>query len=924
MDTDYPDLGLSSSPQTVNNTQSEYPDLGLSKQSKDQEAGFGERMLYGFKTMPSFSEGVGDYLERRFPLGRIQFYTPGEGWHTPQYVEPPTAVVEAARSHNYELAKEIMDKKDQYEVESMAPFASAQPEKGGAAEVMGNIAAALLDPTSLIPVAQGAKMAYATGGAIGAADAAAYSLSTDDEIDPVLTAVGFTGGVIGTAGIRYVGGKMSRFMQATDRRSAEGLAGQFELRVSDFRAKGMTTQEAFSAAKADMNLNEDALAGLTMKIGRQLDFRRSKAETDLVVEQAKQALRDTTNKFKISDKFSGVSKVVDDYLGNVSTRIKNISPAVWARLRRLDFAEHHNTHEYFKKVQPFMDDLDKLKSTDKQAYRQLHKALLNQDKIAAERIISKMDTKAGENYKVVRGILDDVGSQLKDVGYKMDLLEDFYPRVIMDVSKLMKSLPSETRAMIEKNMPKGASLDDMGVYINKYLRGRMTGAQIDQVLGTTKARQIETVTDMILDHYAEPKAALHTYLRRTVHDVERRKFFGRAAINTDNGADIKVADSVGNLIAEGRQSGEIAAESLEELRDLLVARFDLGNRSGYGILQDARNIIYMSTIGNPVSALTQIGDLGVSAFAHGLRNTMAAVFGRKALRIADLGITDIAQEFASTRKMAKAMDWVFEKSGFKWVDYVGKNTSINAAFRKWGKMVHTPKGVESLRQKWGLVFGEEFDDLVSDLANKRVSENVKLLLFNELADLQPITLSEMPLKYLQNPNGRIFYMLKTFTLKQLDIMRRNIWQEFNKGNKAVAVRNAAKYLGVVSAFNLGAEISKEALLTKDFDVEAVPDMVVSNLFKNFGASEYLLNKYGSKGQIGTMLGEMVAPPLNVVDSVAGVFIDPENMEQHIKNMPMIGKFWYYYMGDGIENLQKRREQKRSARFRESFDVGGLD
>ena len=37
----------------------------------------------------------------------------------------------------------------------------------------------------------------------------------------------------------------------------------------------------------------------------------------------------------------------------------------------------------------------------------------------------------------------------------------------------------------------------------------------------------------------------------------------------------------------------------------------------------------------------------------------------------------------------------------------------------------------------------------------------------------PINSTEMPLKYLKHPNGRVFYMLKTFTIKQFDVMRRD-------------------------------------------------------------------------------------------------------------------------------------------------------
>jgi hypothetical protein len=938
-----PDLGLST-PTAKKDTESDIPDIGLGESKQGEqlsdipqlklEAGAGEKFLYGFKTMPSFSEGVADYLERRFPLGRLQFYSPGEGWHMPRYVAPPTAVVEAAKQKNYAEAKRILEAQDQYEVESMAPWvATDKSQQGGAAQLAGNVAAILLDPTTLVPIAKAAKLSYAQGGLIGAADATAYSLSLDDKVDPVVTLLGATGGVVGTAGVRYLGGKMSRLMQSADLKTANAIARQFEDRVAYYRNQpgGMYTATAFRKAKEDLNLDEDALAGLTMKIGRQLDFRRASAEADLVVEGAKKGLRDFAAKAKISPDVSGLSKTIDDFLGTVSTRVKQISPAVWGRLRKLDFAEHYNTHQYFEKVQPFVDDLHKLKRTDKRAYRELSKALYNQDKIAAERIMARFGkNKMMDNYKSVRGILDELGGSLKDVGYKMDLLEEFFPRVIKDVTKLMKALPSETRSLIQKNMREAGvaldgNVDEVGHFINKYLRGRLSGEQIDQVLGATKARNIETVTDMLLPHYADPAAALHSYIRRSVHDIERRKFFGRGAKVTDQGGDLKIQDSIGGVIAESMKRGDLDITAAEELRDLLVARFDLGHRTGYSMMQNFRNLAYMSTIGNPVSALTQIGDIGVSAFAHGVRNTLSSLFGAKAIRVGELGINDIAQEFASTLGTARVLERVMRLSGFKAIDQLGKNVSINAALKKWQTSVKTPKGVEQLRKRYGAVFGDEFDDVVVDLQNRQMTDNVKLLLFNELADVQPITLSEMPLKYLQNPNGRVFYMLKTFTLKQLDIMRRNIWHEYKAGNNLVAAKNATRYLGLVTAFNLTAEMSKSALLTQEIDVDRVPDMAVTTLFKNFGASEYIFNKYGSKGQVGSLLGELVAPPLNVVDGMAGVFLDPDNMDQHLKHMPLFGLMYYYWFGPGMERLNQRLDKESREEFTEGFDIdmGGM-
>ena len=110
-----PSLGLGTkSPKKDEKT---VPDTGLGTEAGDipnlsletqEDVSFGEKFAYGMVTTPSFSEGIGDYLERRFPLGRVEWYTPGEGYHLPRYVAPPKQVVEAARKKNYDLAKQFL------------------------------------------------------------------------------------------------------------------------------------------------------------------------------------------------------------------------------------------------------------------------------------------------------------------------------------------------------------------------------------------------------------------------------------------------------------------------------------------------------------------------------------------------------------------------------------------------------------------------------------------------------------------------------------------------------------------------------------------------------------------------------------------------------------------------------------------------
>ena len=62
---------------------------------------------------------------------------------------------------------------------------------------------------------------------------------------------------------------------------------------------------------------------------------------------------------------------------------------------------------------------------------------------------------------------------------------------------------------------------------------------------------------------------------------------------------------------------------------------------------------------------------------------------------------------------------------------------------------------------------EKQQEVIQQLKDGKSTEDVDFLMFSTLLDYQPVTLSNMPVKYLEMPNGRVLYTLKTFTIKQL-------------------------------------------------------------------------------------------------------------------------------------------------------------
>ena len=206
------------------------------------------------------------------------------------------------------------------------------------------------------------------------------------------------------------------------------------------------------------------------------------------------------------------------------------------------------------------------------------------------------------------------------------------------------------------------------------------------------------------------------------------------------------------------------------------------------------------------------------------------------------------------------------------------------------------------------MYGNEIDSLVSDLKAGDVTENVKLFAFNQLADVQPIALSEMPPMYLNNPNGRIFYMLKSFTLKQYDIVRRNILQEWSKGNKLEAVKKAGLLAGYLTVANTGTGVMKDILKGREVDPEELPNRAMWALLGVFGFSKYGTEKYLGRGDLTGFVSNTIMPAAPIIDAAfsTGVELTEEDpdFEKLVKPVPVVGEVVYSHLLGGAEEYNR--------------------
>jgi hypothetical protein len=311
--------------------------------------------------------------------------------------------------------------------------------------------------------------------------------------------------------------------------------------------------------------------------------------------------------------------------------------------------------------------------------------------------------------------------------------------------------------------------------------------------------------------------------------------------------------------------------------------------------------------------------MAFSLYAGGVKNVLTslpkAIIGESVISKEDIGIERVSAEVESNSKLANLLDSVLRLTGFLKIDQVGKETLINSIILKYQKIARNEAEdvatFEKFENQMQEIFEDETAELIEDLRNDVISENVKFLAFNELLNFQPVALSEVPETYLTSGNGRVFYILKTWTLKMLDVYRNEVFREM-KTDKASGIRNAIRLSFFLVTMNATADIVKAFMKGEDLDDEDVAlDILVDNIVKLVGFSRYSLQQAQRDG-IGSAVTDQISPPTRVIDDIwkdlRDLFKDSDksfdvNKLRSIKNIPVIGQLYYWWFG-------RRAEKKR--------------
>lgn len=730
--------------------------------------------------------------------------------------------------------------------------------------------------------------------------------------------------------------------RAREYAKSEIFARGFEQYLRDGQAPNNYLKQAFrsfwgwlqylykSAKQLNVSLNEDIKAVYADIIGgKDLDFYLS-APVDEVLQQhfeeqkerkdyldeqisiAQAQARPVKKSFAANlaqektDGAKGLNEWWSKAIIPISTRAKRVNQGLKNRLRAYDFNLANKLNSYYAEIKPFLDKWAKMTETDAVAF---DLALKNSYMEKQLEIVKKYD--AYDEFVRVKNLLNSLFDQAVDVGIEMGYTADYFPRQIKDVDGFMSYIygsPMSSqlrRALREADPDNVMKPEERAEFLNKYLRGFNRRDLNKPLPGNTKDRKIDIVTAALNQYYAPSMEALISYIEGMNTAIESRRFWG---FKYDD-----INRSIGAFTAQMIDDGLIRPEQDAEVQEILKARFNArGVHSGW--LNWHKNMAYIYTMGGINSAITQIDDLSMSLYKAGFWNTVQSVFSknRPGLSREELGLEKIGQEFAEASASSKLVSAVFKATGLDKIDAFGKNTLINATFNKFQKMANTDEA--ALRERIAPVLEMETDQTIEDIKNGVISENVKLLMFNELADVQPIALSEMPQWYLTGGNGRVFYMLKTFAIKRIDIFRNECFDKIRNGQ----VKEGLQNLFMLAMLMTICGSSKDKLIDLLYGrAVELSETFINNLLGLTGiVNKYSLYKLRDEGFSGILSAQI--PPIFPLysDLVGDVYKSlftkkGKNVSDYEvwKGLPLIGRFYYWWLGGGRTKLERKEKKK---------------
>jgi len=622
---------------------------------------------------------------------------------------------------------------------------------------------------------------------------------------------------------------------------------------------------------------------------------------------------------------------IQDLIQPISSRIEKISPRIYLEMMRFEqrIAIKQNTR--MKQVEDFVKKMAQIRKNNKKDYLNITLHLLNGNVGTANKMLEKYGT------SIPRQVLDEIWADAEDVGYTMNYEGFYYPRKVKDVQEFLdrfaktenKDVQWEIDKIVRKAEEKARKRweeftpQQKADLINQLL---MDGEVewISLWSWHMKKRKVDSITKNMLEFYEDPVDSILQYINWMTEAIEKARFLWQWTK-----WEIK---TLWEFIADEWISGYDA----DELKKLLLSRFNYAPMwEMMSKLKVSANIIHLWS---PSSALSQLADVSFSLIENGLTNIVQWLANRYNLDLDALGITnrweELKTQWKNETKWEKLQRFTFKRTWFNMMDQFWKKSFVVSTLNKLIK--YAKRNDPQLRKDLSRRFDDPkmIDGVIEDLKVWKMSENVNLFLFTKLADVQPLTRTQMTRTYLQAGNWRVLYAFKTFGIKQLDYIIQKSRRELQTKPTAKALWSIVTMLGIIMLCGAGDDELKDFSMWRkysswlwrmiewnDWSASQLSDRFWDNFLKLFGFTKYSIYQARTQGIKSAIediffslpwLDMFTYPMQDIQDAMSEDGLDFSQASSW-QLIPIVGKYGYWWAWAWQTKQQKslEKENKKS-------------
>lgn len=689
-------------------------------------------------------------------------------------------------------------------------------------------------------------------------------------------------------------------------------------------------------------MNQEELKSVVAELKSRLKFKLSKGlnyqRDQLTEEEYNQHAIEEAKKgrmYRLKEEFKnfGFLGVVDKMIGASSTRLYAINPELSRKARDWYIGLQKQVTEDEVGVKDFLDGLEKLESSNKADFNILDLALKNRDIVTVNKLLSKH----GLDMKQVNEVLKKIRERTLETNIDIGNLENYFPRQLK--AGLEADMITLKQKKAEMQLGRELTLEERALIGNSVLMGFDAGKKLVlNKAGNVKERLVDIVDLDSKEMYENSIMALKSYIQNMNSSIEARKFFGKFAKNDSLETDYK--DTIGAYVMDLATKGRIKPKEVLVVSDILKGLF--ARKQMDKLAESLTGISYVLTMGNLTSAITQLQDFSFSLAINGIWGTVSNIpngIFRRGVSLEELYLDDSAlNEVGKQSSLSNAVKYTFTLAGIRLTDSLALRTFVNARFDAYKKMARQKKLSNYFVREMQDALGSDYEKALADLKKGELSEEVKRLIIDDVLDIRPQGPTEKAEYYNTAENGKILYTLKQYTLKQLDVYRKQVVMKITRGiatkNNELIIEGMKNFTYLSVALVLmgaGADELKDYILGRTVSFR---QNVINNILKLFAVNRYAID-IGLNEGLGSFVNNLISPiqvsvPFDLVSNFWKDMVALYEGEltvkdsKAIKYVPLVGNVLKNRIGSSAEYNEKDKQKQDKEKVIKDSISQGLD